>query len=104
MKWFAVVLCICLAIPLLAQEKETQRLQDSYDVLKAVTGMPDTGIPTDLLNKAECVIVVPAVKKAAFIVGASYGRELHRPGLLAQGRASPPLRLAVGLGIKHPRG
>jgi SH3 domain-containing YSC84-like protein 1 len=74
MKWFAVVLCTCLALPLLAQEKETQRLQDSYDVLKAVTGMPDTGIPTDLLNKAECVIVVPAVKKAAFIVGASYGR------------------------------
>jgi SH3 domain-containing YSC84-like protein 1 len=74
MKWFAVVLCVCLALPLLAQEKETQRLQDSYDVLKAVTGMPDRGIPGDLLNKAKCVIVVPAVKKAAFIVGASYGR------------------------------
>ena len=73
-RWFAVVLCTSLALPLLAQEKETQRLQDSFDVLKAVTGMPDTGIPTDLLKKAECVVVVPAVKKAAFVVGASYGR------------------------------
>jgi SH3 domain-containing YSC84-like protein 1 len=73
-RWFAVLLCSCLALPLYAQEKETQRLKDSYDVLKAVAGMPDKGIPRDLLNKAECVIVVPAVKKAAFIVGASYGR------------------------------
>jgi lipid-binding SYLF domain-containing protein len=73
-RWFAVLLCSCLALPLYAQEKETHRLHDSYDVLKAVTGMPDKGIPRDLLNKAECVIVVPAVKKAAFIVGASYGR------------------------------
>ena len=73
-RWFAVVLCTCLALPLIAQEKETSRLKESYDVLKAVAGMPDKGIPRDLLNKAECVIVVPAVKKAAFIVGASYGR------------------------------
>jgi lipid-binding SYLF domain-containing protein len=73
-RWFGVVLCTCLAVPLVAQEKETQRLKDSYDVLKEVAGMPDKGIPRDLLNKAECVIVVPAVKKAAFIVGASYGR------------------------------
>ena len=70
----AIAFCVCLALPLVAQEKETQRLKDSYDVLKAVTGMPDKGIPRDLLNKAECVIVVPAVKKAGFIVGASYGR------------------------------
>jgi lipid-binding SYLF domain-containing protein len=70
----AVAFCVCLALPLFAQEKETQRLKDSYDVLKAVAGMPDKGIPRDLLSKSECVIVVPAVKKAAFIVGASYGR------------------------------
>ena len=73
-RWFAVVLCTCIALPLIAQDKETSRLKESYDVLKAVASMPDKGIPRDLLNKAECVIVVPAVKKAAFIVGASYGR------------------------------
>ena len=36
--------------------------------------MPDKGIPRDLLNKSECVVVFPSVKKAAFVVGASYGR------------------------------
>jgi lipid-binding SYLF domain-containing protein len=65
---------MCFAISAFAQEKEADRLQDSYSVLKAVLGMPDKGIPRDLLNKAECVIVVPSVKKAAFVVGASYGR------------------------------
>jgi lipid-binding SYLF domain-containing protein len=69
-----LALSFCVVLPAIAQEKETQRVKDSYDVLKAVTGMPDKGVPSDLLNKAECVIVVPAVKKAAFIVGASYGR------------------------------
>ena len=73
-KVFAVTLCLCFAIPAFAQKKEEQRLTDSYDVLKAVLGMPDKGIPTDLLNKADCVVVFPSVKKAAFGVGASYGR------------------------------
>jgi len=72
-RFMLLALCVSLALPVFGQEKETQRLKDSYDVLKAVAGMPD-GIPKDLLNKAECVIVVPAVKKAAFLVGASYGR------------------------------
>lgn len=67
-------LCVGFALPAFAQQKEADRLQESYSVMKAVIGMPDNGIPRDLLNKAECVIVVPSVKKAAFVVGASYGR------------------------------
>jgi lipid-binding SYLF domain-containing protein len=72
-KLLAVAVCLCFALPAFAQ-KEAERLHESYSVLKAVVGMPDKGIPRDLLNKSECVIVVPSVKKAAFIVGASYGR------------------------------
>jgi len=72
-KWLFAVLCLCFALPAFAQQKETDRLQESYSVMKAVAGMPD-GIPRDLLNKAECVVVFPSVKKAAFVVGASYGR------------------------------
>src|SRR5450631_4784238 len=96
-RWIAVVFCMCLALPLLAQEKETQRLKDSYDVLKAVVGMPDKGIPRDLLNKAECVIVVPAVKKAAFVVGASYGRGVMtcRAGPGFRGHWTPPAMYAI---------
>ena len=72
--WLLLLLSFCVALPAIAQEKEQQRLTDSYNVLRDILGMPDKGIPRDLLNKSECVIVVPSMKKAAFIVGASYGR------------------------------
>src|SRR5215475_12305815 len=61
-------------MPALAQKKEDDRLKESRDVLKEILATPDKGIPRDLLNKAECVVVFPSVKKAGFIVGASYGR------------------------------
>jgi lipid-binding SYLF domain-containing protein len=79
------------------QEKETQRLKDSYDVLHDILGMPDKGIPRDLLNKSECVIVVPSMKKAAFIVGASYGRGtmLCRSGEDFRGPWSAPAFFAL---------
>ncbi len=73
-KLVGTLLCLCLAVPAFAQQKEQERLKSSYEVLKEVIGMPDKGIPRDLLNKSECVIVIPSVKKAAFVVGASYGR------------------------------
>ena len=71
---FTVTLCVCLTLPLVAQEKEQDRLRESYTVMTEILGTPDNGIPRDLLNKAECVVVFPSVKKAAFVVGASYGR------------------------------
>jgi len=53
--------------------KEQERVRDSGEVLKEILNIPDN-IPEDLLNKAECVVILPSVKKAAFGVGASYGR------------------------------
>jgi lipid-binding SYLF domain-containing protein len=73
-KWLALVMCLSFVLPAVAQQKEDARIKGSYAVLKSVLGMPDKGIPRDLLNKAECVVVFPSVKKAAFVVGASYGR------------------------------
>ena len=72
--WLFFALCFCLELPVIAQKKEDHRLQESYDVLSDVLKAPDKGIPHDLLDKATCVIVVPSMKKGAFIVGASYGR------------------------------
>ena len=66
------VLAALLGAPLLAQ-KENDRLQNSTTVLKEILGMPDS-IPKDLLDRAECVIVIPSVKKFAVGVGGSYGR------------------------------
>ncbi len=95
--FLAIVLCCCFTLPGLAQEKERERLQASYEVLKDVVGMPDKGIPSDLLNKAECVVVFPSVKKAAFVVGASYGRGVMtcRSGAAFRGPWSAPAFFAL---------
>jgi len=67
-------------LPLLAvvaraadQTKDDDRLRNCGTVLKEILDVPDN-IPQDLLDKADCVVVFPSVLKAAFIVGASYGR------------------------------
>jgi lipid-binding SYLF domain-containing protein len=52
----------------------TNRLNAAADVLKEILSAPDKGIPQDLLDKAACAVIVPNVKKGAFIVGAKYGR------------------------------
>lgn len=50
------------------------RLVSSAAVLREVAGMPDTGIPQDLIDKSACVIVIPSMKKAGFIIGGTYGK------------------------------
>jgi lipid-binding SYLF domain-containing protein len=62
-----------LALPAAAQEREADRLHDSGEVLKEILNIPDN-IPQELLDKAECVIVMPSVKKAAIGIGGSYGK------------------------------
>ena len=72
-KFLALALVLGFAVTAFAQKKEEERLQESANVMKEILGMPE-GIPQDLLDKAVCVVVYPSVKKAAFIVGGSYGR------------------------------
>ena len=66
MRRMAIIgLCILLtALPLLAKEKEADRLEEAATVLEEVLNIPDA-IPQELLDRAECVIVVPSVKKFA---------------------------------------
>lgn len=52
----------------------TKRLNAAAGVLKEIMASPDKGIPQDLLDKAACAVIVPNLKKGAFIVGAKYGR------------------------------
>src|SRR5215469_4649107 len=54
-------------------QKENERIQNAGTVMKEILNVPDD-IPRDLLDKARCVIVLPSVLKAAFVVGANYGR------------------------------
>ena len=56
-----------------AQDKEQDRLKECGDVMKEILDVPDD-LPQDLLDKAECVVVFPSVKKFAIGIGGSYGR------------------------------
>jgi len=51
-----------------------ERLDESAAVLSEIMSTPDKGIPRDLLSNANCVVVIPGMKKGAFIVGAKYGK------------------------------
>jgi lipid-binding SYLF domain-containing protein len=53
---------------------EEKRLRDAADVLHELHESPDNDIPQDLWDKAACVVVIPSVKKAAFIFGGEYGK------------------------------
>jgi lipid-binding SYLF domain-containing protein len=71
----AVSLAVAMSLlPAAAQnEKEEQRLHDCGTVLTEILNIPDN-IPKELLDKAECVIIFPSVKKFAIGIGGSYGR------------------------------
>jgi lipid-binding SYLF domain-containing protein len=54
-------------------QKEVDRVEDAGHVVSEILNIPDN-IPQSILDKAECIVVLPSVLKAAFIVGGSYGR------------------------------
>src|SRR5271169_49407 len=69
-------LTLCLLAPAAfaaSDEKEEERVKDAGRVMKEILDIPDD-IPQDLLDKAECLVILPSVKKGAFGVGGSYGR------------------------------
>src|SRR5690348_11660061 len=71
-----MILMAALAIaPLLAKENEAvKRLDEAATVLSEVMATPDKGIPEDLLANAHCIVIVPGLKTAAFLVGGKYGK------------------------------
>jgi lipid-binding SYLF domain-containing protein len=73
-KLLSLLLIGLMAVPAFAKgNKERERLEESGSVMKEVLDIPE-GIPKDLLEKAECVVVLPSVKKFAIGLGGSYGR------------------------------
>src|SRR5271169_6831433 len=75
--------------------KHGQRLDDAATVLDEVMAAPDKGIPQDLLNRAHCVVIVPGLKKAAFIFGARYGKGYVSCREAAGGGWSAPATIRV---------
>ena len=74
MKKLTIAAAVLVSTAAWAAESAHQRLGDAATVFSEIMATPDKGIPQDLLAKAQCVIVVPGMKKGAFIVGAEYGR------------------------------
>jgi SH3 domain-containing YSC84-like protein 1 len=71
--WF-LTFCLLAPAAFAAEDyKEEDRVRDAGVVMKEILNIPDN-IPQDLLDKAECLVILPSVKKGAFGVGASYGR------------------------------
>src|SRR6266550_1389017 len=99
---------VCFAVLLMSattfaanDEREEARVKDAGTVLKEILNIPDD-IPHDLLNKAECVIILPSVLKGAFGIGGSYGRGVMvcRSGEHYTGKWGAPAMYALeGLSI-----
>src|SRR5215471_15010991 len=87
---------LALSTTLAAQGKQEDRLRACSTVLKEILAIPD-GIPKELLDKSECVIVFPGVKKLALGVGGSYGRGAMscRTGADFKGPWSAPTLMAL---------
>jgi lipid-binding SYLF domain-containing protein len=92
------VVAIFLAFPAFAanETREQKRLEACGQVFKEIMDIPD-GIPKDLLNKAECVIVIPSVLKFAIGIGGDFGRGAItcRTGQHFTGRWSAPALFAL---------
>ena len=76
MKIFAAVIAGSALLPFTvsAASDAPKRLQSAAEAFKEVMGIPDKAIPQELLEKAECIVVIPDLKKGAFIVGGKYGK------------------------------
>jgi lipid-binding SYLF domain-containing protein len=72
----AAALLFCAPLLLAADEKTKtiERLEDSTALVSEMMSAPDKSIPQDLLNKSACIVLVPGLKKVAFVGGAQYGR------------------------------
>jgi lipid-binding SYLF domain-containing protein len=70
----ALALTAALAPAVFAATEADKRLDAGVDLMTDMMNASDKGVPQDLLNKSYCVVLVPGLKKAGFIVGAKYGR------------------------------
>ncbi len=71
---FTIAGSLCAASAFAAlSNAETKRLNEAGAILTELRGSSDKGVPQELWSRAECVVVIPSMKKAAFVVGGEYG-------------------------------
>ncbi len=85
-----------LVFPALAQDKEQDRVENSGKVMKEILNAPDS-IPQSVLDKADCVVILPSVFKMSFGLGSSYGRGVMtcRGGKTFHGSWGAPTMMAL---------
>ena len=98
MKRTAIALSLMglMVLPAFGQDKEADRVEAAGTVISEIMNLPDD-IPQDVIDKADCVVVLPSVLKAAFIFGGSYGRGVMtcRSGHHFMGPWSAPTMMAL---------
>jgi lipid-binding SYLF domain-containing protein len=95
-RYFITGLLLAVTLPAAAQEKEEERVQNAGTVMKEILAAPDS-IPQSVLDKADCVVVLPSVKKFAIGIGGSYGRGVMtcRGGKDFTGKWGAPTMMAL---------
>ena len=93
---FGISLALAITFPLLAQDKEADRVENAGKVMKEILNAPD-GIPQSVLDKADCVVILPSVLKFAIGIGGSYGRGVMtcRGGKTFHGKWGAPTMMAL---------
>jgi|SRR5580692_4588155 SH3 domain-containing YSC84-like protein 1 len=94
--WLAAILMGAVALPGLAQDKEQDRVENAGKVASEIMNIPDD-IPQSVIDRADCVVVLPSVVKFAIGIGGSYGRGVMtcRSGKTFQGPWSAPTMMAL---------
>ena|ERR1700693_6392796 len=94
--WLSIGLVSVLSFPAFAQDKEADRVENAGQVMKEILNAPDS-IPQSVLDKADCVVILPSVLKFAFGFGGSYGRGVMtcRGGSTFQGPWGAPTMMLL---------
>jgi lipid-binding SYLF domain-containing protein len=64
----------CASIAILSGQQQIKRMDNATEVFTEIMATPDKSIPQDLLEKAQCIVIIPDLKKGAFLFGAKYGK------------------------------
>jgi SH3 domain-containing YSC84-like protein 1 len=70
----ALVVLLATTAALADRDDDVDRLQEGATVIKEIMSAPDSGVPEEVINKAQCIAVIPSMLKAAFGVGGAYGK------------------------------
>ncbi len=93
---FFAGLAVASALLMAQEETPDKRLRNSAITFQQIMAAPDRAIPRNLLERARCIVIVPGMKKAAFLVGGEYGRGFALCRVPGSWSAPAPVRLTGG--------